>query len=229
MLAAVVANHAAIAAAGVVPRSTLLGPNLHRLPDELAARGKVALTFDDGPDAEATPRILDALDRAGARATFFLIGRRVEHRPDLAAEIVRRGHAIGNHTATHPHGFAFLGVAGIAREIDGADAAIRTATGVRPRWFRAPAGIRNPILEAVLSTRSMRLASWTRRAFDTVERSPEVVARRLLRGLAAGDVLLLHDVAAGPAVSGALERVLEGIGAAGLESVPLPDPQDRER
>ncbi len=229
VLAAIVANHAAIAAAGVVPRSTLLGPNLRRLPDDLAARGKVALTFDDGPDPDGTPRVLDALESAGARATFFLVGRRVERRPDLAAEIARRGHAIGNHTATHPNRFAFLGAAGIAREIDDADAAIRRAADTSPRWFRAPAGIRNPILEAVLSARSLRLASWTRRAFDTVERSPEVVARRLLRGIAPGDVLLLHDVAGGPAVTGALDRVLDGIAAAGLESVPLPDPRDGDR
>src|SRR5688572_33219270 len=74
----------------------LFGPTPSRLPDEAARRGEVALTFDDGPDPEVTPRVLDLLDRAGAKATFFCIGRRVEARPDLAAEIVRRGLRIGD-------------------------------------------------------------------------------------------------------------------------------------
>src|SRR5688572_12744294 len=81
------ANHVALAAASLWPRGQLVGENLLRLPASTAERSEIALTFDDGPDPEITPRVLDLLDAAGARATFFCIGRRVEAHPEIAAEI----------------------------------------------------------------------------------------------------------------------------------------------
>ena len=87
----VVANHVILATAGLWPRSRLLGSNLTRLPPEAAARGEVALTFDDGPDPLVTPQVLAQLDAAGARATFFCVGDQLRRHPDLARDIVRRG------------------------------------------------------------------------------------------------------------------------------------------
>lgn len=220
------ANHVVLAAASLWPRGGLVGGNLTRLPASAAGRGEVCLTFDDGPDPEVTPRVLDLLDAARARATFFCIGRRVEARPDLAAEIVRRGHRIENHTWSHPNGFACRLPPGLRREIGRAQDAIAEATGVRPRFFRAPAGMRNPFVDWVLHGEALQLVSWTRRGFDAVQKDPATVARRLLHDLAPGDVLLLHDGNAlrnggNPAVLEVLPRVLDALAAQGLRSVPF--------
>lgn len=227
---ALLADHCAIAGAGLWPRSALLGPNLSRLPESAARRGEVALTFDDGPDPAVTPRVLDLLDRHGARASFFCIGRRAAACPELAAEIARRGHAVENHSHTHPHAFVLYPPRALGREIDAAQAALARAAGRAPRLFRAPAGLRSFLLERELAARGLALASWTRRAFDTVRGRPQAVAAALLAGLAPGDVLLLHDggsartAGGSPVVLEALPRVLDGIAERGLRPVPLADP-----
>jgi peptidoglycan/xylan/chitin deacetylase (PgdA/CDA1 family) len=189
----IAANHAALAAAGFLPRSRLLGPNLARLPESAARRAEVALTFDDGPDLEVTPRVLDMLDEAGVKATFFLIGERAARHPALAREIVRRGHAAENHSHRHSTAFGWYGLGRARREIEAAQGAIADATGVAPVYFRAPFGIRNPLLDPALARCGLRYVSWTRRGFDTVARDPRRVLDRLTRNLAAGDILLLHD------------------------------------
>jgi peptidoglycan/xylan/chitin deacetylase (PgdA/CDA1 family) len=217
-------DHGLIGAAAMWPRSTLLGANLTRLG---GASHEVALTFDDGPHPEVTPAVLDRLDRRGALATFFCLGRKVAAHPDLVAEMHRRGHRVENHTFGHPHTFGFYGARAMEREIRAAQDAIAAATGRAPRMFRAPVGIRNPWLDRVLVGLDLRLVSWTRRGLDTVRADAGAVAGRLLRGLAPGDILLLHDGssardAEGRAVAiGALERVLDGLEAAGLRSVPI--------
>jgi peptidoglycan/xylan/chitin deacetylase (PgdA/CDA1 family) len=225
-----VANHVALAAVSLWPRSQALGPNLLRLPPAAARRGEVALTFDDGPDPEVTPRVLDLLDGAGMKATFFAIGRHARAHPRLTAEIARRGHRVENHTDTHPHLFSCYPAGLLRREVEGAQEAIAAATGRRPRLFRAPAGLRNPLLEWVLHRAGLRLVAWTRRGFDAVDQDPAAIARRLLGGLAPGDVLLLHDGRASGSPGGnrvvleALPRVLDVLSARGLLSMPIPDP-----
>ena len=192
-LAAVAVNHALLTGIGLWPRSTALGENLLRLPSAAVARREVALTIDDGPEPEVTSAVLDLLDAAGARATFFCIAERVRKYPELAREIVRRGHSVQNHSDVHSHRFSLLGPRGLAREIQAAQTALTEVTGEAPRFFRAPAGLRNPFLAPVLHGLGIALASWTRRGFDTRERDPQRVLQRLTRGLAAGDILLLHD------------------------------------
>lgn len=227
LAAALFANHTVLAAAGLWPQGRLLGPNLNRLPAPAAGRGEVALTFDDGPDPEVTPRVLDLLDRGQARATFFLIGRRAEAWPELAAEIVRRGHRVGNHTYSHPVSFSLHIGPSLVREVRAAQEAIERASGMRPVDFRAPAGFRNLWLDRHLWRSGLRLVSWTRRGFDTVERRPERVLARLTRDLRGGEVLLLHDGApartsAGiPVVLEVLPRLLDTLAARGLRAVPF--------
>jgi peptidoglycan/xylan/chitin deacetylase (PgdA/CDA1 family) len=229
VLGGLAANHLGLAVAGCLPRSTLLGPNLVRLPDAAAQRAEVALTFDDGPDPEATPRVLDALDAAGLRASFFLVGERAARHPALAREIVRRGHAVENHSHRHSTAFPWYGPARARREIAAAQAAIADAAGVAPVFFRAPFGIRNPLLDPALARLGLRLVSWTRRGFDTVARDSQSVVERLVGGLAAGDILLLHDgVAVRPRTGGVhAAAVLPALGARcaalGLKSVTLRD------
>jgi peptidoglycan/xylan/chitin deacetylase (PgdA/CDA1 family) len=224
----VVADHLLLVAGSLWPRSGLVGENLRRLPPWAEGQRAVALTFDDGPDPEVTPRVLDLLDERGARGTFFCIARHAASHPRIVAEIARRGHAVENHTFHHSPGFCFLGPRPLGRELDRAQAVLAEHAGSLPRWFRAPAGLRNPWLDSALAARGLHLASWTRRGFDTVSRDPEAVLRRLARRLAPRDVLLLHDRAplrdagADAVVLAVLPRLLDRLGHAGLRSVALP-------
>jgi len=226
-VAALVLNHLVLTAATLTPRTALLGGNITRLPASAADAGEVALTIDDGPDPEVTPKVLDLLDAAGQRATFFCIAERVALYPELARQIVARGHDVQNHTARHSHTFSLLGPAGYAREIGRAQDILKQVTGVRPTCFRAPAGFRNLFLAPVLQRLDLQLVSWTRRGFDTRDADPARVQQRLLRGLRAGDILLLHDGnAARTARGGAvlldvLPPLLEQLRRQGLHSVTL--------
>ena len=226
-LGAVVLDHLLITAAGLWPRSDWLGPNWTHLPPQSAARGDVAITIDDGPDPEVTPRVLEVLAAFEARASFFCVGERVSRYPDLAREIVRRGHGIENHSQRHRHTFSLLGPRGMAAEIGAAQESIAQVTGRSPRFFRAPAGLRNPFLEPILQRLKLQLASWTRRGFDTVNADPEDVYRRLERSLAGGDILLLHDGHAARARAGTpvilevLPRLLETLRRRQLRPVTL--------
>lgn len=228
-LGAVVANHAAITATGLWPRSVGLGPNVLRLPPAAAARGEVALTLDDGPDPDVTPAVLDLLAAHGARATFFCIGEQVRAHPALVRRIVAAGHSVQNHSLHHRHHFSLMGPAALAREIGDAQALLADATGVRPHAFRAPAGLRNPFLDPVLHAQNLHLVAWTRRGFDTREADADRVLARLQRGLAGGDILLLHDgharrTAQGqPVVLQVLPRLLAALAAQGLRPVTLND------
>jgi len=227
VVGALIADHLTVVAAGLWPRATLLGPTLVRLPAAARARREIALTFDDGPDPATTPRVLDLLDAHGARSTFFCVGRRVEAHRDVAAEIARRGHRVENHSHRHRSAFWFLPPAMLRDEIDRAQDAIAMATGRAPRLFRAPAGIRSPLLEPLLARAGLDLASWTRRGFDTVTGDASRILARLVRRLAPGDILLLHDgssargASGGPVVLEVLPRLLDAIEAAGLRPVPL--------
>jgi peptidoglycan/xylan/chitin deacetylase (PgdA/CDA1 family) len=223
----VAANQAVLVAVGLWPRSRLLGPNLTRLPAASAARGEVALTFDDGPDPAITPRVLDLLDAHGVRATFFCIAENAARHPALVREIACRGHAVENHSSRHEHTFAFLLLGGLRRDLAAAQSTIAGLAGHAPRFFRPPMGFRNLMLDPVLHELGLRHVSWTRRGFDTRRRDPVDVAARLTQGLAAGDILLLHDGHAAlsptgtPVVLEALPRVLDGIAREGLKPVTL--------
>ena len=225
---ALIANHYVTIAGGLLPRSSLLGPNLRRSAAAEVA-GAVVLTFDDGPDPDVTPAVLDALDARGAKATFFCVGEHAARHRALTAEIARRGHRLENHSYTHRNGFFFHLPHTLDCEIDRCQQELVRASGRLPSFFRAPAGVRSPLLESALVRNGLRLASWTRRGFDTISRDPKAVAARLLHGLRAGDVLLLHDGARGAPsqrpriVLQALPLVLDAIEAARLRAMPLLD------
>jgi len=226
-LGAVLADHALLTAAGLTPRSALLGPNWTRLPAAAAGRRELAITIDDGPDPRITPRVLDLLHERGAQATFFCIGERVQRHAELTREMVRRGHSVENHSQRHLNRFSLLGPRGLVAEIERAQDTIAITTGQHPLFFRAPAGLRSPFLDPVLSRLGLRLASWTRRGFDTVNASVDTVFGKLTRGLGAGDILLLHDGHAAltgngvPVVLEVLPRLLDALTAARLTPVTL--------
>ena len=222
-----VANHALLAGAGLLPRSRMLGANLTRLPDAAARRGEIALTFDDGPDPATTPRVLDLLDAHGARATFFCVGREAARHAALVREVVARGHAIENHTERHSTTFGWYGPRRLREDIGAAQHTLSELTGQAPRFFRAPFGMRSPLLDPALATLGLRLVSWTRRGFDTAAAPPDRVIARLAHGLAGGDILVLHDGQATgrrrtpPTVLAVLPELLARVRDAGLASVTL--------
>jgi peptidoglycan/xylan/chitin deacetylase (PgdA/CDA1 family) len=226
-LAAIFVNHAIFTVTGLLPRTSLLGPNWTRLPAGTRNANAIALTIDDGPDPAVTPQVLDLLDAFDVRATFFCIGANVQRYPALAREIVARGHALENHSQVHMHTFSVTLAGALTREIEAAQRTLEQVSGERPMFFRAPAGLRNIFLEPVLRKLDLRLAAWTRRGYDTRERDPQVVARRLLDGLAARDILLLHDgnaaltVEGTPLILAVLPRVIEAARRQQLRFVTL--------
>ena len=226
-LGAVAANHLTVTAAGLWPRSSMLGPNWTRLPDTTGADPSVAVSIDDGPDPAVTPRVLDILDRYDAKATFFCIGTRILNQRELAREIVARGHTIENHSYSHPNYFSLLGPGAMAAQVNGGQEVIAEVTGYTPRFFRAPAGLRNPFLDPILRRAGLQLASWTRRGFDTVASDPDLVLQRLSNRLGPRDILVLHDgnaardSAGWPVIYEVLPRLLERLAERGLTPVTL--------
>lgn len=192
-LGAVLFNHMVLTTGVMWPKNRLLGPNMTHLPTAAACRREVSITFDDGPDPEITPLVLDLLDQYDAKASFFCIANKVSAYPELAREIIKRGHSLENHTNSHPYTFALFGPGSIKCEINAAQSTIFAVTGITPRFFRAPMGFRSPFLAPVVEQTGLYCATWTRRGFDTFARHSKPVLRKLLRDLAAGDILLLHD------------------------------------
>jgi peptidoglycan/xylan/chitin deacetylase (PgdA/CDA1 family) len=225
---ALLANHLLLTALGLWPKSHMAGANLVRLPEAAVRRHEVSLTFDDGPDPQVTPQVLDLLDRCGAKASFFLVAQRAAAYPALVRDIVRRGHSIENHSYSHSHVFACYGLGKLRREVETSQALVAKLTGRVPRFFRAPMGLRSPLLDPVLARAGLRHVAWTRRGYDTVSSDAGKVLRRLTRGLSAGDVLLLHDGNCARAPNGTavtlavLPKLLEAISAQGLRSVSVP-------
>jgi len=172
-------------------RSPLLGPRDWRLPRSSAPT--VALTFDDGPDPNITPRVLDLLDAHGVRATFFMIGVCVGRAPHLAEEVVARGHAIANHSMTHRHDGMLRGRAYWRREISDAERTIEAATGRRTRWFRPPLGHRSIRQSLAIRDLGYRTVMWSCRSWDATDRNPQRVLARIERARRGRDIVLLHD------------------------------------
>lgn len=226
--AAFVLDHLLLSVAGCFPHRPWLGPVISALPP---GGPDVALTFDDGPDPETTPRIAAMLEARGLRASFFVIGERAARHPQLIEDLHRAGHRIENHSATHPASFAFSFLPRLGREIGGCQQTVTELVGRPPAYFRAPAGMRNPLLEGALARLGLHLVSWSKRGYDAADADADRVLGRLTRNLRRGDILLLHDgnaarTAAGrPVCLEVLPRLLDHLGEAGLEAGPLPEPR----
>ena len=171
---------------------------------------EILITIDDGPDPHDTPLLLDLLDRHQVKAIFFMIGEKVRAHPDLAREVVRRGHEIGNHTLSHPAAsFWCAGPWRTRREIAGFQQVIEEITGSKPRWFRAPVGHRNWFTHPVATSLGLQVMAWNRRGFDAVEKDAAKVLARILPDLTSGDIVLLHE--ATPIAAEVLVGVLENV------------------
>lgn len=227
LLVIFIANHLVISVVGLLPRSNWLGPNWTKLPQAAMRRNEIALTIDDGPEPLVTRPVLEILDRYQVKATFFHIGEHAMQHPELCREIIERGHAIENHSQRHKLNFSLLGSNGIMREITNGQETLSRITGNRPKFFRAPAGLRNPFLEPVLSRLGLQLASWSVRAFDTKNENAEKVKSKLIAGLRPGAIILLHDGNAArtkagvPIIVAVLPAILEAAREKGLHFVTL--------
>jgi peptidoglycan/xylan/chitin deacetylase (PgdA/CDA1 family) len=153
----------------------------------------VALTFDDGPNPETTPLVLDILKAHGIQATFFVIGSRAEAHPEIVRRMVDEGHAVGNHSFTHSNKFPMIGSEKMVENLDACDKVIKQITGHFPTMFRPPFGVINPPLAKAVEKR-YTVIGWDVRSLDTMKRwSRERVFKRVKRRLKPGSVVLLHD------------------------------------
>lgn len=203
---------------------------ISRGPDD--ARG-VALTFDDGPSPEHTPRVLGLLDAAGARATFFVIGRKAEAHPELVREIVARGHAVGVHGYAHDRLFSLRSGRAIEEDLRRAVEVIERITGERPTLIRPPIGHTSPPMARVIRELDLEVIGWSARGLDGLGRArPERVAARVIPGLEDGAIILLHDAAERddhrPAGVDALPRILEAMRAKELTGVRVDEWLEQE-
>src|SRR5579863_860962 len=185
----IVLGGAAVAAWGAVyPGAQIFGRVLRTTGDS----STIALTFDDGPNPAATPALLDLLERHDARATLFLMGAHARAFPALTREIAARGHAIGNHTESHPN-LIFLTPRKLRDELNRCREAIESTTGAAPRWMRPPFGFRGPQLSGVVHKLGYAgVVMWSKLAWDWKPQPVDSVIRRLRR-VAGGDIVLLHD------------------------------------
>ncbi len=173
----------------MAPRSQLYGRTF--IGGDPGSR-QLALTFDDGPNDPYTGRLLDVLERHNVRATFFLIGRFVAQRPEIAAAIARAGHVVGNHTYDHPN-LIFQTWAGVRREIANCARALEDAVGPHSRIFRPPYGGRRPgVLRAVRQS-GLQPVLWSASGADWSATSATQIENKICGQVRGGEVILLHD------------------------------------
>ncbi len=158
------------------------------------ARGsrQIALTYDDGPNDPHTPRLLEVLAKYNVQATFFLIGRYVQQRPDLAREIIHAGHIVGNHTFTHPL-LTFKSESEIKRELAACKSALRDAIGDCSNLFRPPFGGRRPAVLRIARELGLQPIMWNVTGYDWNAPPAAGIEQKVAGRIRGGDVILLHD------------------------------------
>jgi len=217
---------------GIFVLSCLLAPFFPRagffLP--VISRGRapgraVALTFDDGPDQDVIRLLLDLLQRHGAPATFFVMGKKAEGNPELIREILLRGHAVGNHSYRHDPLLMLRSSARLSEEITRTQQLLADF-GIRPLAFRPPVGITNPRLPRILKELHLDCVTFSCRACDFGNRRIANLAKIILRNIRPGAIVLLHDVSP-PGIGTVqdwlqqVEWVIRGLKSQGYKIVPL--------
>lgn len=178
----------AVAHGAYYPNSWVFGRVLARLP----RRAGVALTFDDGPNPDATPAILDALGEANVRAAFFILGRHAQRWPQLVRRVADEGHLVCNHGFAHRK-LHLRGPRAVRDDIAAGTQAIVDACGVSPRYFRAPHGFRSPWVTRIAESFGQRTVGWSRGVWDSARPGIDAIVRRSVRAATPGAILLLHD------------------------------------
>jgi peptidoglycan-N-acetylglucosamine deacetylase len=223
---------AGLAAAGLAAHGTwhrnswIFGPTLSRLPGDEPV---VSLTFDDGPNPRATPRILDVLAREQVKATFFVLGRHAERWPELVRRMADEGHQLGNHGYWHRK-LHRRTPAYVREDLVRGTEAICLASGLPSlRHFRAPHGFRSPWVTPIARRLGQRTVGWSLGVWDSARPGAEEIARRAAEGMRPGSILLLHD-GDGYDPDGdrtqtaeALPLIIDGLRARGFRFTTLPD------
>jgi peptidoglycan-N-acetylglucosamine deacetylase len=175
--------------ASMAPRSQLFGKTFTGVGP---GSRQIALTYDDGPNDPHTMRLLDVLDRHGVKATFFMIGRYVRQKPEIARAVAAAGHVIGNHTFTHPN-LIFAGGGETERQLQECEQALSEVVGEHSALFRPPFGGRTPRTLGVARTRGLQTVMWSVTGFDWSAKSAEAIESKVTKHVRGGDVILLHD------------------------------------
>jgi peptidoglycan/xylan/chitin deacetylase (PgdA/CDA1 family) len=172
-------------------RLQMFGDAVCQVPD---APGKVALTFDDGPDPVGTRQVLSILAEANVKATFFVVGEKVARHPEVVREIAAAGHTLGVHSYDHPRMYSLLPPRAVKADIERTRDQIEAATGVRPIWFRPPVGQMSPRTARGVDLAEAVVVGWNVRALDGLRRTePKKAEERVTKALADGAIVLLHD------------------------------------
>lgn len=206
------------------PSSSVLYPTISHGPRN---RPRVALTFDDGPDPEVTPSILDTLAVAGARATFFVIGRHLEKHRDIGARALREGHELGNHSWMHSYLQNFYRTDQQKSDVARSTRLIQELSGSHAEpLYRAPIGLKSPPLARVAHARKLKVVAWSLHSRDTLSRDADATARRVLSRIGPGDIVLMHDGHERDGrhrhlAAAALPLILRGLRERGLSSVTV--------
>ncbi|HEY9228784.1 MAG TPA: polysaccharide deacetylase family protein [Gemmatimonadaceae bacterium] len=169
--------------------SSLFGRPITRLR---AVDRAVALTFDDGPNPEATPPILDALAERGVKATFFILGRHAEQWPEIVRRVAAEGHEIGNHGYYHRK-LHLKSPSYVRRDLGLGTEMIERASGVKPRLFRAPHGFRSPWVSVIARSMGQRTVGWSLGVWDSDRPGVDAIVQKTVDGARPGSILLLHD------------------------------------
>ncbi len=183
------------------------------------SKNAVAITFDDGPNPEFTPKVLQLLKKNNAKATFFLIGKNAEKYPSLVSQIVAEGHTIGNHSFSHSTKFGFLKSSEIVSEIEKTNQIVTEIAGKEMKFFRPPFGVTNPNIKKGLNIAGLISIGWNKRSLDTTNISGEKIFERVTKNLKKGDIILLHDSSQKSVI--VLERLLLKLQQLQVESVTV--------
>jgi peptidoglycan/xylan/chitin deacetylase (PgdA/CDA1 family) len=183
------------------------------------ADDRVALTFDDGPVPGKTDQVLRILKEFNVPAAFFCIGNRVDKYPEMVRRMDQEGHIVGNHTYWHGKFFDLKSAPMVTRELYDTDVAICNAIGKKPKMFRPPYGVTNPMIARAVKRLNHSVIGWSIRSFDTMISNPDKLLQRVTDRLKGGDVVLLHDFS--PATIAALPEIISHIKKRGLKIVRL--------
>lgn len=184
-----------------------------------SATGKVAITFDDGPDAKYTPEILHLLSKYDSKATFFCIGFKLENNRSITEQIIAEGHLIGNHSYTHSNMFPLFSPTKIAAEISKTQKTIKSITNKDNIYFRPPFGVTNPLLQKALSKFNLVTVGWSIRSLDSKNEASAIVVRRITKKIKSGDIILLHDTSSN--ILAILEELLQFLKDKNLKPVTV--------
>ncbi len=179
----------------------------------------IALTLDDGPHPEFTPKVLELLKEFNSKATFFLIGKNAEKYPELVKQIIADGHVIGSHSYAHTNNYGFLSRNGVTKDIMKSQKVLFDITKRNVQFFRPPFGVTNPNIARAVKNLSLKTFGWSVRSYDTVAKNSETVFKKVTANLKNGDIVLLHDTS--ELSVDALEKVLTHLKIKNMNSVTL--------